>query len=452
MITYYFPPGGGGGAQRPLNIVKYAEGCGWSASVWTRGDDAMESTWYPDVPATGGDTSAAVARVPVPPDSNAWRMVPPRVDGADPWLRRVVDGVAAAHDREAFDAVLVTMPPYGLAPLIPALKAAMPGGPPVVLDLRDPWAFDGALSYRDKREWRSNRDWMDRAVAAADGVIVNTPEVGRRFAESFPGLAADRLTVVTNGFARSDFAGPRPAMPEGYEPGRFHLVHTGTLHTPAYTRTRGLLGALRKLRGYRAEPIAVSGRTPLHLLRAVAGLKRRDAAAYDRLSVVLVGVDDQDTREMVRASGVSDRVKWTGYRTHAESVAWARWADALFLPLHGLPPGHRSLIVPGKTYEYLAAGRPILAALPEGDARDLVEEAGHRAVAPTDEAGLTARLAELMSTPPEGPPPEGLPPEGPPDGVAASVSDYDREALNARLFAFLDHVVQAAAAERGVGR
>ena len=50
-----------------------------------------------------------------------------------------------------------------------------------------------------------------------------------------------------------------------------------------------------------------------------------------------------------------------------------RHADALFLPLHGLPPGRRSLIVPGKTYEYLAAGRPIVGCLPEGDARDLVE-------------------------------------------------------------------------------
>ena len=53
-----------------------------------------------------------------------------------------------------------------------------------------------------------------------------------------------------------------------------------------------------------------------------------------------------------------------------------RGADLLFLPMHNLPSGYRARIVPGKTYEYLASGRPILAAVPDGDARDLLERAG----------------------------------------------------------------------------
>jgi glycosyltransferase involved in cell wall biosynthesis len=65
-----------------------------------------------------------------------------------------------------------------------------------------------------------------------------------------------------------------------------------------------------------------------------------------------------------------------GYLPHAESVALLRSADLLFLPMHALPRGERARIVPGKTYEYLAARRPILAAVPEGDARDLVLASG----------------------------------------------------------------------------
>ena len=37
-------------------------------------------------------------------------------------------------------------------------------------------------------------------------------------------------------------------------------------------------------------------------------------------------------------------------------------------------------IVPGKTYEYLAARRAILAAVPEGDAKDYVARAGNAQV------------------------------------------------------------------------
>ncbi|MEM1109254.1 MAG: glycosyltransferase [Planctomycetota bacterium] len=434
LVTTYYPPDGGGGAQRPHGIATHALACGWAATVFTREEAKQRSNWDPHDPTMAqAKTAETIVRVPVPEGSTAWRMVPPAHDGLDPWLGRVVDAVVAAHGEDAFDAVLVTMPPYGMGPVVPALKAALPDGPPVVLDLRDPWAFDGALSYRDKKEWRVNRDWMERVVKAADAVIVNTPEVQRRFAEAFPKLTSDRLTAVTNGFSLADFDGPRPEAPAGYEPGRFHLVHTGTLHTSALTRTQGLIGKLRKLRGHRAEPVEVSGRTALHLLRAVAQLKQNNAELYDRLSVVLVGVDDADTRAMVAASGVADRVTLTGYQPHDVSVAWVRWAEALFLPLHGLPAGHRSLIVPGKTYEYLAAGRPILAALPEGDARDFVERAGYRAVHPTDEAGLAERLAELMLA---------APVEDTPSKRPSWLNDYDRQRLTERLFAFLDQVTE----------
>ena len=54
-----------------------------------------------------------------------------------------------------------------------------------------------------------------------------------------------------------------------------------------------------------------------------------------------------------------------------------RSADLLFLPMHDLPPGRRAGLVPYKTYEYLAAERPILAAVPDGDARDILSRVSH---------------------------------------------------------------------------
>ena len=63
-----------------------------------------------------------------------------------------------------------------------------------------------------------------------------------------------------------------------------------------------------------------------------------------------------------RVAATSDLVRTHGFVTHGESVALMRGADLLFLPMQDLPHGVRATIVPGKTYEYLAAGRPILAA------------------------------------------------------------------------------------------
>jgi hypothetical protein len=71
---------------------------------------------------------------------------------------------------------------------------------------------------------------------------------------------------------------------------------------------------------------------------------------------------------------MSANVKVLGYRSHAESVNWVESADLLFLPLHTPNDGGPALVVPGKAYEYLGSGRPILAMGPPGDMRRFVEE------------------------------------------------------------------------------
>ena len=71
-----------------------------------------------------------------------------------------------------------------------------------------------------------------------------------------------------------------------------------------------------------------------------------------------------------------------------------RTADLLFLPMQNLPKGARATIVPGKTYEYLASGRPILAAVPDGDARDILEASGNAAICrPDDVDAMVEALA-----------------------------------------------------------
>ncbi len=83
-----------------------------------------------------------------------------------------------------------------------------------------------------------------------------------------------------------------------------------------------------------------------------------------------------------------------GYLDHPEAVSLIRSADLLFLPMHDLPQGVRATIVPGKTYEYMASGRPVFAAVPEGDARDILRAAGTAFICrPADDTAM----AEIIS-------------------------------------------------------
>ena len=56
-----------------------------------------------------------------------------------------------------------------------------------------------------------------------------------------------------------------------------------------------------------------------------------------------------------------------------------------------------STILPGKLYEYLASGRPLLAAVPDGDARDLLEGVDWTVLcAPDDVEGIYRGLLSLV--------------------------------------------------------
>jgi glycosyltransferase involved in cell wall biosynthesis len=435
LVCYFYPPDGGAGTQRPLAIARHAAACGWRVTVLTRALSKSRGVWDPeDASLHERFEHVNEIRVPVPEGSKAAEMIANAHSDRDPWLVACTKEAVKLRDADAFDHVLVTMPPYGMAPLASMIRAACPGTP-VSIDLRDPWAFDGAFAYASKRDWKHNMAVMRDTLNAADGIVVNTPEVLERVAQTFPEVDRDRLEVVTNGFEPDLFDSPKPGSPKAYDPDHLHLVHIGTLHSSVVMRYKGFTGWLRKLKHFRAEPVDIVGRTAIPIMQAIGRLKTQGHPGIDRLRLVLVGVNDDATQRLASESGCKEQVLMTGYMDHDEAVAWARWAECLFLPLHGLPDGHRSLIVPGKTYEYLASQRPILGALPEGDARAFLEASGRAYLAsPCDVDGISKRLAEMLDAHANGSLPAGEP--------ALWVTRFSRPALTERLFVFLDRVGQ----------
>src|SRR5688500_1883324 len=137
-------------------------------------------------------------------------------------------------------------------------------------------------------------------------------------------------------------------------------------------------------------------RTPRYLLQAMEQLVQEKRVPAGKIELVLVGELTEGDKVLVERSAVRGMVKVLGYRTHEESVAWVKSADVLFLPLHTPLDGGPALVVPGKTYEYLGSGRPILAMGPSGDVRRFVQEArAGFAIGGDDVAGAESALEKL---------------------------------------------------------
>ena len=224
---------------------------------------------------------------------------------------------------------------------------------PWIADLGDP-----VLAPYTPRRWRRRSARIERATCARASAIVVTSDATRELLRQRHGRS-EGFHVVTQGFdlVPPDASGPVAAPPDA---DRLELLYTGSLY--AFRRIDALLDALRM--------------TP----RA-------------RLSVAAVTVPEAI---LDAAKALPEQVRLLGFLPHRAALALQRRADVLVNLANDDP-----VQVPGKFYEYLGAGRPILHL---GDAPDAVAAriaALHRgwtcANDPEAIAGLLAGLATAKS-------------------------------------------------------
>lgn len=383
FVSFYFPPDGGAGTQRSAKIAQHIRDFGWEPIVVTRSVMGHRGEWDPmDDTLTDHIRDIRVCRID--------RSLEPAE-----WTTGALDAIRGLIQELAPKAIVLTMSPFFLAS--PVLALGREFGLPVVFDLRDPWALDGWPTYRSWWHWRRDLVRMRTCLTRAQAVVANTPEAATAIAALLGDAAIGKIVTIPNGFDPEDleiesvrFTTDSPT----FDRKAIRIVHTGTFHCKWLYPSRSARARLTGLLRYRAEPIQISGRTPFHLLRAIRLLRDSDVPDAQHIRVCLLGASDIYLQRVVAESGMGDIVDIHGYMSHEESVTHLFHSDLLFIPLHGLPSGHRSRIVPGKLYEYLASGTPILACLPEGDARDLVASAPHGYIAdPCDDQ----QIAEVIS-------------------------------------------------------
>jgi glycosyltransferase involved in cell wall biosynthesis len=378
FIAYYFPPIGGGGVQRSLKFVKYLPQFDWQPVVLSSGG-RVEGRFAPRDQALLRDLplNTKVHRIPgLPsPETRSWgRRWADLTQRTSPfgvaWASAVYREGCRMCEEERPEAIYVSMSPFEGALAASALSKRY--GIPWVADLRDPWALDEMQIYPSGLHRRIARQKMRRALSDASLIIMNTPEAARRLVTDFPEYRYRHVISLTNGFDAEDFRPlPAPSSPTD----TFRIVHTGSLHT-AFGRHVAQRRRLFETLG-RIEPgVDFLSRSHVHLLEALRRWREQDPGIVRDVKLILAGSHTPADRAAAEAPAVRDLVVVDGHRSHHETVRLQQEAAMLFLPMHQLAPGRRATIVPGKTYEYLATERPILAAVPEGDAKDFVRQAG----------------------------------------------------------------------------
>ena len=434
FVAYHFPPIGGAGVQRSAKFARYLPEHGYAPAVLTGPGPSTQDHWTPRDESLIAELPKGlyVGRVSTPrpaPSAGSraraerWLRIRPPV--ASWW----VEGVAeAAHQAPAADVVYASLSPYESAEA--AHRISRERGIPWVADLRDPWALDEMRVEPTGLHRRAERRRMGKALSSAAAIVMNTPEAAARLAQAFPELERQIAGAIPNGYDPADMDVER----ESRDDDALRIVHTGYLHTELGSEQRRSAGLRRALGGSTAG-LDIITRSHVFLLRALERLRHEHPELPIELH--LAGVTSA-----VDEAAVSPGVHFRGYLPHHESIALLRSADLLFLPMHNLPPGTRATIVPGKTYEYLGSGRPILAAVPDGDARDILSRVGHAHLCrPDDVDAMVGIIRDLARRRRE----RGREP----DAASGVAERFDRRALTAQLAAVFGDVLGSEPTQRG---
>ena len=259
--------------------------------------------------------------------------------------------------------IITSCAPYETA--FAGARIAQTLGLPWLADLEDPWALDEMRIAPSRLHRAADRRAMGRALKTASAIVMAAPEAAARVRHTWPDLGA-RIPVVGIPIGYEATAFPAAA---GASDGVFRIVHTGSLHTDLGEHLRSS-STRRALLGGTVRGLDVLTRSHVFISEAIDRAISTNPELAGRIELHLAG--DMTDRDL---AVVADRpyVKTHGLLEHAETVELMRSADLLFLPMHDLPEGTRAGLIPYKTFEYLAARRPILAAVPDGDVRDMLE-------------------------------------------------------------------------------
>ncbi|MEO8167450.1 MAG: glycosyl transferase family 1, partial [bacterium] len=102
-----------------------------------------------------------------------------------------------------------------------------------------------------------------------------------------------------------------------------------------------------------------------------------------------IGKFRKENVKLVEKLNLNDSVKVIDYLPHRECVNNLITSDVLWM-IVGDDVGS-----PGKAYEYIGAGKPILGCVPDGFLKQTILDAGGKVVAPTDVIGIKKAIKEF---------------------------------------------------------
>ncbi len=253
------------------------------------------------------------------------------------WASAAVSTATRLARARHFDAVVTSSPPFSAHFVGLALQQRF--GIPWVADFRDLWV---GRPYRNlPYRWHH---YLDRKYEAAvvrncDRLVFASPGWEPIFVRRYGPWVSPKVSVITNGYDQHLMNSTTELGAKAVGELPITLLYTGAIH---------------------------EGESPMPVAQALSNVARKMGASRVRASlrVKLIGPGGEDwghLREFMRTEALEGVVEFLGVMSHRDCLKEQQAADVLLIL--SAPPHDET--IRGKSFEYMAVGKPILALLPE---------------------------------------------------------------------------------------
>lgn len=391
IITYYWPPSGGSGVQRWLKFAKYLPEAGWEPVIFTPENpdfDLKDESLLKEIPQQLEVMKFPIwepyqlfSKVKGKSKSHPGRLMEQKERGVleklaiwiranlivpDPrvfWVRPSVKFLTDLVKSGQFQAVITTGPPHSMHLIGRDLKRKT--GITWIADFRDPWSQWEFLDTLPMSSFirRKHLRLEQSVLKEANAVLTISPT----FQNDLEKLGHRKIKLLTNGYDPVDI--PLGFSPKKKEERKLHLVYSG------------IIDAIRN---------------PIPLMEA---MKSEFEKGADQIEWTFVGKVSEQVQNYVKVDSWLDaRIHFAGYVSHQEVFGFYEKADALVLILTDTKNAKGN--IPGKLFEYLATGIPVLAlGDPNGDSAQILKDSGGgEVIAHTDSEEIKKRLRNLLDS------------------------------------------------------
>ncbi len=441
FVAYAFPPTGGVSVQRVTKFVKYLPEFNWACSVLTVENPSVpmfDQSLLKEIPAStlvrraktfepGYATKSILAASQAAPTlslvgraKNKLRDLARRSsnfvlqpDAQILWRPHALREGLKLLREVPHDVIVATGPPF--SSFLVAMTLSRKTGVPVVVDFRDEWTV---MTYWENKqigivERFVQRHMQGRVLRHAALVLGTTPSTADELKRlTIAAKSNARVENIYNGFDPSDYPTSDQTTARidyGHGVGLFRLAFVGTL--------------------WNVTPIGP-------VVDAIIELSRRAPELAAHLELVVAGRrTSQQEAELDRLARTPVKLARMPFVPHKDAIALMCRSDALLLINADLPNTER--LVNAKTFEYMAARRPIFAVAPEGELWNLLARLpGTLLSRPGDVNEIAVKLETAIGRWQSG---KVF------DTANWQLQDFERRNLAGRLAGFLDELSQSRA-------